>query len=252
MPGNRETNEQAMNAGHNAAWDKEWSMEVAAYGQAVKEFPEDAEAHNHLGLALLEIGRLDDALKVYTRAHQLAPNDPISLEKSADILERVGRLKEAAQQYVNVAEVYLAQRDLDKAVYNWDRATKLSPGFVAIHAKLAQAYERMGLKPKALRQYLMLAQAFQRAGESEKATKAVQRALKLDGKSVPALNALRAIESGAEVTVPGDTGELSSRSAAAAAASSTPKSLRPASPVGDSDPLGPMGEAMTDALGLLA
>ncbi|NWG16941.1 MAG: tetratricopeptide repeat protein [Chloroflexi bacterium] len=246
MPGNREAYEQAMNAGHNAAWDKEWSLAVAAYGQAVKEFPDDAEAHIHLGLALLEIGRLDDALKVYTRAHQIAQEDPIPLEKSADILERVGRLKEAAQQYINVAEVYLSQRDLDKAIYNWERATRLTPGLVAIHAKLAQAYERLGNKPRAMRQYLLLAQAFQRLGESEKATKAIQRALKLDAKNVAALNALRAVESGAEVSVPGDTGELTARPVPAAAAK--PARL----PVGEADPLGPMGEAMTDALGLLA
>src|SRR6185369_15605950 len=138
MPGDRAAYDQAMNAGHNAAWDKEWTAAIAAYGQAVQQFPNDAEAHIHLGLALLEVGRLDDALKVYTRAHQLSPADPIPLEKSADVLEKVGRLKEAAQQYVNVAEVYMQQRDLDKAVYNWDRATKLTPGLVQIHAKLAQ------------------------------------------------------------------------------------------------------------------
>ncbi len=247
MPGNREAYEQAMNAGHNAAWDKEWSLAIAAYGQAVKEFPDDVEAHIHLGLALLEIGRLEDALKVYTRAHQLAPDDPISLEKSADILERVGRMKDASQQYVNVAEVYLGQRDLNKAIENWDRATRLTPGLVAIHAKLAQAYERLGNKPRALRQYLLLGQAFQRMSDSDKATKAIQRALKLDSKNVAALNALRAIEAGAEVNIPADTGDLSARAASVPSV----KSAR-AAQISEADPLGPMGEAMTDALGLLA
>jgi hypothetical protein len=59
MPGNRDAYDQAMNAGHNAAWDKEWSLAIAAYGQAVQEFPNDAEAHIHLGLVLLEVGRLE-------------------------------------------------------------------------------------------------------------------------------------------------------------------------------------------------
>ncbi len=252
MPGDRAAYEHAMNAGHNAAWDKEWTAAIAAYGQAVQQFPDDAEAHIHLGLALLEVGRLDDALKVYTRAHQLSPDDPIPLEKSADVLEKVGRLKEAAQQYVNVADVYLRQRDLDKAVYIWDRATKLTPGLVQIHAKLAQTYERLGEKSKSIREYLMLAYNFQKQGDNSNAMKAAQRALKLDPKNAQSLNAYRAIETGVEISPPtaedgakpqGGTGPLNKAESRAA-------SRQPV--VGDSDPLGPMGESMNDALGLLA
>jgi tetratricopeptide (TPR) repeat protein len=98
MPGNREAYEQSMNAGHNAAWDQDWPAAITAYGRAIQEFPEDSEAHIHLGLALLKSARLDDALKVYNRASQLTSGDPIPLEKSADVLERMGRLREAAQQ----------------------------------------------------------------------------------------------------------------------------------------------------------
>jgi tetratricopeptide (TPR) repeat protein len=251
MPGDRNLYEQAMNAGHNAAWDKEWTTAISAYGQAVQQFPDDAEAHIALGLALLEVGRLDDALKVYSRAHQLAPNDPIPLEKSADILEKMGRLKEAAQQYVNVAEVYISQRDLDKAIMNWEKATRLTPGMVAIHAKLAQAHERLGDKAKAIREYQVLGANFQRLGDKEKAGKALQRALKLDAKNVSTLNALRALESGADISLPGD--DKSSKPAEGAKKKTGPLITSSSSaPVGDSDPLGPMGEAMTDALGLLA
>jgi tetratricopeptide (TPR) repeat protein len=157
MAGNREAFEQAMNAGHNAAWEQNWSEAIAAYGRAIQQFPQDPDAHIHLGLSLLKAGRLDAALKVYTRAYQLDSNDPIPLEKSAEVLELMGRLREAAQQYVNVAEIYLGQRDLDKAVGNWKQATRLSPGFISVHAKLAQAYERMGENPRAIREYLILA-----------------------------------------------------------------------------------------------
>ena len=141
MPGREDVFQKAMNEGHSAAWDQEWDQAIQAYGRAVQEFGDDPEAHIHLGLGLLEMGRLEDALKVYTRAHQLAPDDPIPLEKSADVLERMGRLREAAQQYVNVSEVYLSQRDLAKAIGNWERATHLTPGLIPVHAKLAQAYD---------------------------------------------------------------------------------------------------------------
>ena len=251
MPGDRAAYEQAMNAGHNAAWDKEWTAAITAYGQAVQQFPDDADAHIHLGLALLEVGRLDDALKVYTRAHQLSPADPIPLEKSADVLEKVGRLKEAAQQYVNVAEVYMQQRDLDKAVYNWDRATKLTPGLMQVHAKLAQTYERLGEKGKSIREYLMLAYNFQKQGDNSNAMKAAQRALRLDSKNPQSLNALRAIETGVELSPPADDG-VKPKGVTGSLGKPDGKVPSKQPVVGDSDPLGPMGEAMNDALGLLA
>ncbi|MBA3874468.1 MAG: tetratricopeptide repeat protein, partial [Anaerolineae bacterium] len=246
MPGNRELYERAMNMGYNAAWDKDWSQAIAAYGQAIQEFPDDHEAHISLGLALLEVGRLDDALRVYTRAHQINPTDPIPLEKSADVLEKVGRLKEAAQQYINVAEIYLSQRDLDKAIFNWQQATRLTPGMVAIHAKLAQAYERLGQKAKSIREYLVLAQNFQRLGESDKALRAAQRALKLDPKNVTTLNALRAIESGSDMSLPAAEKDPNARTND----SNTSTTKLPI--VAEADPLGPIGETMTYAMAMLA
>jgi tetratricopeptide (TPR) repeat protein len=254
MPGNRETYEQAMNSGHNAAWEQEWVVAITNYGRAIQEFPEDLEAHLALGFGLLESGRLEDALKVYTRAHQLNPTDPIPLEKSADILERLGRLKEAAQQYVNVSELYLAQRDLNKTIDNWERATHLTPGLINIHAKLAQAYERIGDKKKAVRQYLILAYNFQRLDDLDKAMKSCQRALRLDAKNTLILNTLRALEVGNAIGMPPE--DDAPRTAGQMEARPGKKGKRTTQQqvvaMVESDPLGPMGEAMTDAMGLLA
>jgi tetratricopeptide (TPR) repeat protein len=255
MPGNREAYEQAMNAGHSAAWDQDWMVAVAAYGRAVQEFPADPEAHIHLGLGLLEMGRLEDALKVYTRAHQLAETDPIPLEKSADVLERMGRLREAAQQYINVSEVYLQQRDLEKAIANWDRATQLTPGLVAIHAKLAQAYERIGDKKSAVREYLTLAFNFQKNNDSERAIRAAQRALRLDRNNAQVLNTLRALESGTPIQPPSNDNAPApppARSTFDKDAKKTAKRDEPPPASVEADPMGPMGEAMNEALGALA
>ncbi len=247
MAGNREAYEQAMNSGHNAAWDQDWGVAVAAYGRAIQEYPEDPEAHIHLGLGLLEMGRLEDALKVYTRAHQLAPDDPIPLEKSADVLERMGRLREAAQQYVNVSEVYLAQRDLDKAISNWERATQLTPGLIAVHAKLAQAYERIGDRKKAIYEYLTLAFNFRRVNDVNKAIKASQRALRLDRNNAQVLNTIHVLESGGELLPPSSDGADAPSRKAVAFNREDAKQI-----ASEDDPVGPMGEAMTYALSLLA
>ncbi|HVO71156.1 MAG TPA: tetratricopeptide repeat protein [Aggregatilineaceae bacterium] len=258
MAGNRQIYDQAMNMGHQSAWDQEWDKAIAAYGRAVKEMPEDPAAHNSLGLALLQARRLEDALKVYTRAHQLAPDDPIPLEKSADVLERLGRLKEAAQQYVNVAEVYLSQRDLEKAIGNWERATRLTSGLVNIHQRLALAYERTGQRKNAIREYLTLAFNFQRADRTDIAIQAVQRALRIEPNNPQALNTLQALESGALISP--DVFEEKEPEAAPAQAREpafqAPEEEGPEGDegrqVGEADPRGPIGEAMELALASLA
>lgn len=255
MPGNRDTYEQSMNAGHNAAWEQEWVTAITNYGRAIQEFPDDLEAHIALGFGLLEAGRLDDALKVYTRAHQLNPSDPIALEKSADILERLGRLKEAAEQYINVSELYLAQRDLNKTIENWERATHLTPGLINIHAKLAQGYERIGAKGKAVRQYLILAYNFQRLNDTDKAMKSCQRALRLDSKNTLIVNTIRALEVGNPISMPPDddeprnVGRMEQKQQPKKGKRSTQEEI---AAIVESDPLGPLGEAMSDAMGLLA
>jgi tetratricopeptide (TPR) repeat protein len=237
-----------MNAGHNAAWDQEWSLAIQSYGRAIQEFPDDPEAHIHLGLALLEVGRLADALKVYARAHQLAPQDPIPLEKSADVLERLGRQREAAQQYINVAEIYFTQRDLDKTIANWERATRLTPGLVAVHGKLAQLKERIGDNAGAVIQYLILAFHFQRMGDNEKAMKSAQRALRLERSSPQVLNTIRALEAGHAIAMPSDD-----RAAANGRRTEfTPVVQNEAAPATEDNALGPLGEAVSLALNLLA
>lgn len=252
MAGNRQAYESYMEAGYNAAWDQDWSAAIKAYMYAVKEFNEDPEAHIHLGLALLRANRLEEALRIYNRAHTLAPDDPVPLEKSADILERMGRLKEAAQAYVRVSDIYLSQRDLDKAIGNWERATQLTPGLIPIHAKLAQAYERVGDKRKAVRQYLTLAFNFRREGDVSKAIKSVERALRLDRNNPQALNIMTALRTGADINPIADESPAEKHKPRIDDDFGFGPQAEDRVPVGESDPMGPMGEAMTAALGALA
>lgn len=242
--------EQLMDVGNAAAWEQDWRVAIDAYTRAIQLVPDDVDAHVNLGLALLNDGQLDRSLKVYRRATQLAPDDPLPLERSADALEQLGQLREAAQQYVKVSEIYLAQRDLGKAIASWERATQLTPGLVSIHARLAQAYERVGDKPQAIREYLILAFNFHRLGDNTKAIRAVERALGLDRKNSQALNTLQALKSGSEVVLP----ESITRRAPPPKANqvTTDNDLAPDRDIPEADPLGPLGEALNLSLELLA
>lgn len=242
---------QSMEVGYDAAWRNDWTAAIKAFTRAIQAKSDDAEAHIQLGVALLNADQVDNALKVLKRAHQLAPEDPVPLELSAEALEKMGRLQEAAQQYASVADNYLAQRDIDKAIANWKRATQLTPGLVSIHARLANAYEKIGDKKRAVREYLILAFNFKRIGDVDRAIKSVDRALKMDKRNPQALNMRQALLSNADVAMPrfeDDDEELAKKSSNDLAISDEPSRRD----VGEADPLGPMGEAINNALVMLA
>ncbi len=252
MAGNREIYQRQMELGNDAAWQGDWVTAVEAFTQAVQEFPEEADAHINLGYALLQDQQLNSALKVYKKANQLVPNDPVPLEGSAEALERMGRLKESAQQYVKVSDIYLSQRDIGKAIANWEHATQLTPGLISVHAKLAQAYDRIGDKAQAIREYLVLAFNFQKNGDVPKAIKAAQRALRLDKRNAHTLNILRALESGGEVHLPEEILQRAQGKQDKRARLGDDFGSLVTEEVVEADPLGPIGEAMSNAMEILA
>ncbi|HLA43560.1 MAG TPA: tetratricopeptide repeat protein, partial [Aggregatilineales bacterium] len=195
MAGKQDVFENAMRVGDSAAFDEQWERAIEAYMSAVREFPTSTLACNSLGYVLFQAGRLEDAFKVYQQAHKLDPDDPLPVEKSADVLERMGRLNDAAKQYLLAADIYLGQHDLEKAIGNWEQATRLTPGLVKIHQKLAMAYERTGQRTEAINEYLKLAFNFQNAGKPDVAMQALERALRLDSKEPRVLNAITAVRS---------------------------------------------------------
>lgn len=243
--------EEYMNAGHSYAWEQDWEKAIGAYVKAIELRRADPTAHNSLGLALLQARRLNDALKVYSRAHQLAPDDPIPLEKSADILERMGRLKDAAEQYLKVADIYLGQHDLEKAIGNWERATRITPGLVRVHQRLALAYERIGNRRQAVREYMTLAGNFQRVGKTDVAIQAIERALRLEPRNPQALNALQALRSGAElITQLVDERLEAEEKKDQRQAFETAE--EPTRDIAEAHPQGPIGEVVETALSQLA
>src|SRR5437016_765153 len=100
----------AMREAANAAWDRNWEQAIASYRNAVKLVPEDSQALAGLALSLMEAGYNDEALRAYEKVTQLVPGDPLPYEKTAEILEKLGRKSDAAKKYVAVAEVYFQRK----------------------------------------------------------------------------------------------------------------------------------------------
>jgi tetratricopeptide (TPR) repeat protein len=198
MTGSLDALHLAMNQGHSAAWDQNWEAAVQHYRKAVECAPDNVQALTSLGLALFELQEYEESLRSYLKAARLAREDPIPLEKIAQICERLGNLERAQAASLQAAEVYLKNKDLQKAIENWKRVTLLNPENIQARARLAAVYEHMGNKELAVEEYLALASLYQHASDMEKAVRAVNRAMQLipgDARATQALTMLRDFKS---------------------------------------------------------
>jgi len=179
-----------MNEGHSAAWDQDWKKAAAAYRSALQEFPDQPKALNSLGLALYQLGELEEGLKIYRRVSNLSPDDPLPVEKIAQLSERTGDLQTAVDAAQKAADLFLAQRDTDKAIENWARITNLNPENALAHSRLAQVHERLGHHQQAVTEYLALASLLQRGGYADKAQEVLSKAVELMPESQEAQQAM--------------------------------------------------------------
>ncbi|MGD2252432.1 MAG: tetratricopeptide repeat protein [Anaerolineales bacterium] len=192
--GREDLYEESMQLGHSAAWDLDWEKAIEYYRKALAESPDDTIALTNLGLALLETERHKEALASYHKAAKLDPEDPIAVEKCAEIFEYLGQTDEALKQRDDAADRYVRQRNLEKAIENWIHSARLVPGNLAARSRLALTYERLGRRKESIQEYLAVASILQKADKQERATEAVQRALMLipgDPDGATALRLLR-------------------------------------------------------------
>jgi tetratricopeptide (TPR) repeat protein len=196
MPGREDVFQKAMNEGHSAAWDQEWSKAAVAYRQALQEIPDQPKALNSLGLALYQTGNYEEALQIYKRVAHVTPTDPVPMEKLAQLLERTGHLKEAIAAAFRAADLFLNQRDIDKAIENWVHVTTLDPEHVLAHSRLALAHEKLNHKTQAVTEYIAVASLVQRTGNLQKTVELINKALQISPDSAEAKQAQTLLRAG--------------------------------------------------------
>ncbi len=196
MPGREDIFHKAMNDGHSAAWDQQWEKAAVSYRAALQEIPDHPKALSNLGLALHQLSRFDEALQIYKRVAQISQEDPIPMERIAQLSERLGDLKSAVDAAMRAADLYIKQREVEKAVENWVRVTTLSSDHIMAHSRLALTHERLGHIKPAVTEYLAVASLLQRAGNPEKTAELINKALTISPDSVEARQAQALLKSG--------------------------------------------------------
>jgi tetratricopeptide (TPR) repeat protein len=189
-----DTFRQAMNQGHSAAWDQRWDKAEIYYRKALEAVPDQPRTLTSLGLALFEQSKFEEAHKYYKRAAEISPDDPLPVEKSAEIFERIGKLKSAAEKSMRAADLYLKIKDADKAIENWTRVVRVLPEYLVAHQRLALVYERLGRIQQAITEYLAVSALLQHSGKLNEAINNVNHALELNPNSPEAQQALSMLQ----------------------------------------------------------
>ena len=190
MTGREDVFQQTMNQGHTAAWDQDWKKAASYYRKALQESPDHPQALTNLGLSLFELQEYEEALRCYLKVVKATPDDPLPIEKVAQLYERLGNLERAQQVALHAAELYLKNKEIQKAMDNWNRVLRMNPESRQAHARLALVSEHIGDKQRAVHEYLVLASLYQHGNDQEKATRAINRALQIMPNSPEAHQAL--------------------------------------------------------------
>jgi tetratricopeptide (TPR) repeat protein len=180
MTGRKDVFQKAMSQGHSAAWDQKWEQAAGFYQNALEEIPDDAQALLSYGLALLELQDYQGAMEAYSKASQVSPDDPIPMEKVAQISEYNGAEAQACEAAMRAASLYVKKGDVDKAIENWSLITRVDPEHLMAHSRLAVTHERLGRKNQAISEYLAIASLLQAQSKKGEAVQVIKHALQLD------------------------------------------------------------------------
>ncbi|MFQ5575711.1 MAG: tetratricopeptide repeat protein, partial [Anaerolineae bacterium] len=188
-----------MRLGTNFVWDKDWPNAVKAYRAALQEFPTDVEALLGLATAYFELEQYESVVRALQRALKADPSNQDALLKMGQVLERLGKLTDAAKTYVYAGNILAKGGNLDAAIEHWERAIRADPDQMQARNNLAHAHARQGKMAQAVSELVALAAICQSRDDLQKAAQFLQNAARMapDDRFVQA--AAQALEAGRSI-----------------------------------------------------
>jgi Flp pilus assembly protein TadD len=137
------------------------------FQQAVEKNPNDAEAQNSLGQALVRLGRTAEAVSHFERAITLVPDKWAYRFNLAHAVGELGQWDRAVNEYraavrvfpsdyatqFNLAMALYKRGDLNAAVPEFEKAIALAPAEPSFHFSLGMTLEKLGRVNEAIVEY---------------------------------------------------------------------------------------------------
>jgi tetratricopeptide (TPR) repeat protein len=138
--------------------NQDYRSELTIWGDTVAKRPNNARARNNLGNALLDAGRLPEAIGQFELALRLDPNLAQAQLNYGVALTRMGKTQEAvghweqalrikpdyAEAHNNLANVQLQVGNVREAISHYEQALQIKPDYAMAHNNLGVALLRAG------------------------------------------------------------------------------------------------------------
>ena len=145
-----------------------WQNSVTLFGRAVAVTSDNDTALINLGVAFYDLGRNEDALKMYQLASEINPTSVAARKNIGLVLAKTGKPDEALFQYQEavqlnpgdaemqkfLAETLAARGNKEEALAHYTEAAHLNPGNALYQNDLAVALVGAGKRAEALPHYL--------------------------------------------------------------------------------------------------
>jgi len=178
-------------------------MAAGRVERAIDEFlkllddkPDDFGLMNRIGDSYLQIGRTSDAMDlfkkaglgferggftnraaaIYKKAHRSAPEDIDIAGRLAECYRQTNLVKDAIAIHVSIAEQFTKKGLLKRALEEFAKVVELDPKNLKNKAKLADLYNREGMKERAADIYLEVAESLAIENLHAEAQQVVERA----------------------------------------------------------------------------
>ncbi len=142
--------------------------------------PIDRTRITHQAEKLVLQGKIEAGIAQYEILVKDNPRDVNTMNKIGDLFSRLGRKKDAVEQFNHIGELYAEAGFFLKAIAIFKKITKLDPGNLEPLIRLAELYAQQGLGTEARAQYQLVAERLIRVGDGRRAADAYRSLVSLD------------------------------------------------------------------------
>ena len=140
---------------------------IKSYEKAIAIKPDYAEAHNNLGIVLMDLDQPDEAVKCYDKAIAIKPDYAEAFNNLGTALKEVGQLNAAAKCYKKAIAITpdyakahhnlgATLKDLgqpNEAVKCYEKAIAIKPDYAGAHNNLAIFFKDIGQLDEAVKNF---------------------------------------------------------------------------------------------------